>query len=268
MSSVGYGTRANTGLTVPTGTAENDILLFLLFLGNDPTDITASLPSGYTTLSGYTDGVLVVRQGGNGSVNSRLRLYGAYKRAGASESGTHSWTHSSTGSAAFLGRYSGCVTSGDPTDNPNASAASGSTTAPTSVDVLATSVTTVNNGSMVVYLGATWDGSGASGPPTGTTPTFTERVESFGNAFYVADGALTTAGATGNKACTAQCTDNSWGACLVVLEAAIGGSSSVARLPMVAGKPMLSGRMLAARSWGSAGGSGVGYGNRRRRVLC
>lgn len=50
--------------------------------------------------------------------------------------------------------------------------------------------------------------------------------------------------------------------------AATGGSSYQVALPRVGGVPMAGGRFLAKSSWGSPGGSGVGYGNRRRRVIC
>lgn len=59
-----------------------------------------------------------------------------------------------------------------------------------------------------------------------------------------------------------------WAVVSYTPSAATGGTTSLAKIPSVARVPMVAGRFAAARSWGSSGGSGVGYGNRRRRVIC
>jgi hypothetical protein len=78
---------------------------------------------------------------------------------------------------------------------------------------------------MVVYAACCWDDFGAQTPPTGTTPTFTERYNpASGTALYVADGPLSPAGATGNKT-IAGVASNGWGASLVFIQAAgVGGT--------------------------------------------
>jgi hypothetical protein len=62
-------------------------------------------------------------------------------------------------------------------------------------------LTTPNNSALVVCAACAWDAIGAGAvPPTGTTPTFTERYDpGTGGVLYVSDGVLATAGATGDK---------------------------------------------------------------------
>lgn len=219
ISTVAFGTRSNTSLSVPSGTGGK--FLFILFMGNDPTDIAATAPTGFNPISGFAGGLLAQRQGSNGGATTTMNVY-VWEKDDAGDAGSFTTTHASTGTAAYVARYSGAA-AGVATDNPIAVTGNGSTTAGSPVDLVAPTVTTVVDGSMVIDQFCTWDGSAATSPPAGTTPTFTERFESFGNAFYVCDGPLTPAGATGTKTPSTQCSQNGWIANQIVLEAAGAG---------------------------------------------
>ena len=60
-------------------------------------------------------------------------------------------------------------------------------------------LTTVANGDLVIFYGHNWDTYGGASPPTGSTPTFSERSDAGASLMYFADGILSTAGATGDK---------------------------------------------------------------------
>ncbi len=85
----------------------------------------------------------------------------------------------------------------------------------------ATGLTTSRDGSSVIFVEQDWgDTTNDLNPPTGTTPTFTERITGAIAIMYVADGVLATAGPTGDKAITNNNVGNvPWQAALVALQA-------------------------------------------------
>jgi hypothetical protein len=87
---------------------------------------------------------------------------------------------------------------------------------------------------MVTFACGTWDNMPEATPPAGTTPTFDERYDpgAANSILYVANGAMTTAGATGNKTVTGPST-NDWLATLVVTKAEAGGGGGGGDFPPV-----------------------------------
>lgn len=85
----------------------------------------------------------------------------------------------------------------------------------------ATGLTTSRDNSVVIFNAFAWDGyPGSNGsPPTGTSPTFTERFDGGANSRYVAEGSLLVAGATGDKTqSSANQSANPWLAQLIEVQ--------------------------------------------------
>lgn len=200
-----YTSRTNTTVTKPTGTANGDLVLLGILTGSaggnapDPTP-----PAGFTLLTGFpitaTDGAF--------TIETRI-----YHRIAASEGADWTFTHTSASSQGFALTYTG-VDATTPIDvNPSTNQGTGSTTT-------ATGITTVTNNAMVVYVAHDWgDTANPLTAPTGTTPTFIERIDT--TVVYAADGLLATAGATGNKTQTSNSgVSGAWGATLIALRPA------------------------------------------------
>lgn len=200
-----YASRTNTTITKPTGTADGDYVILGIITGAsggaggapDPTP-----PAGFTLLAGPT-------LGWDGSFAVELRLYG---KIASSEGASWDMTHATASSQGFAVTYNGV----DPTTPVDVAGTDNEGTGSTTT---ATGVTTASNGAMVVYAAHNWGSGTALTAPTGTTPTFTERIDTL--LVYVADGLMTTAGATGSKT---QSNGNGggdgWGAILVALRPA------------------------------------------------
>lgn len=189
--------RTTTTVTAPASIANDHILNFYLLCD---TNGTVTLPSGFTNYTGspYNNA---------GYVGGAVWIFASWKRA-SSESGDYSATHTSRSTAAFMSVYSGCITSGTPTD------ATPTTNQGTGTTATWTGVTTATDGTMMVAYGNGDLTAGAS------SSTMTER-----NDFNAApdsgmayDVVQTTAGATGNK--TATITSQNWMTFLVPLKIA------------------------------------------------
>lgn len=180
FSSTTLADRTDTTVTAPSGITDGDILLFVLHTLNDGSYIDVTLPSGFTAFAGYPTSII--------ESTYRLRTYIGWKVA-ASESGNYTATHNYT---TFTQGYMLAV-SGASTSTPLISTNSG-----TGSTTTATGITTTVNDSLVAFIARCWDGyNGTQSVPSGSTPTFTERVSAgFG---YIATGVLATAGATGDK---------------------------------------------------------------------
>jgi hypothetical protein len=216
-STVSGGTRSNTSFTAPSGIANNDILVILMLVGNST---TATAPSGFSTASGFPISYTWT------SVDvTVLRLYVFYKVA-SSESGNYATTHGSAYTEGVMYAFSGGDTTTPISPTPvtgfsNGNAGDGAT-------LTVTTITPSVDNSMVIWVGATWDDFGAANPPTGTTPTFTERYNpTTASSFYVAEGVLGTAGATGSKSVTStQATDRPQARAMLVVQAAGGAAAT------------------------------------------
>jgi hypothetical protein len=207
-ASVNYGSRTNTTVSAPSGVTSGDIVLLFFLLGN-ASPPTPTPPAGFTILSGFP---VTVSQGG-----FSVKNYCWYKVAG-SEPANYTITHSSSSSEAYVVAVSGGDTGSAPsaTTNPNDIPGGHTTTA--------LSITTSTNNSFVMFVNQDWgDTANALSPPTGTTPTFTTRLNENGTGIlFVADGVLATAGATGNKSISNNNTSGGsspWSGYLIEVEA-------------------------------------------------
>lgn len=210
VSNTSYATRTNTTVTAPSGIQDGDVLLFSLFVGGS-SPVTATPPSGFALPSGGTWPISVADSSGFDG-----RRYVWYKIA-SGESGNYTATHASGWSQGVMVRISG----GDgaqPLATTNDGIGSTSTF---------TGLTTTTDGAMVIIIGTDWnDSSNNLSPPSGTTPTFTERLD-VAPLHYVATGIMTTAGATGNKTMTTNSnSDGPWTAVMLAINGTAGGGGS------------------------------------------
>lgn len=181
VSNTDYSSRTNVTVAKPTGVADGDLMLAMLTIGN-ATPPTPTPPSGWTLLSGFPSTVT------NSGFSVVTRVYW---KVASSEGSDYTWNHATSSSQVAIVAYSGVDTS-DPFSAAHTINTGDSQTS------TATGLTPDVDGSMIVLLEHDWaGGSPASTPPTGSTPTFTERLDV--TFTYIADGILTTAGATGNK---------------------------------------------------------------------
>jgi hypothetical protein len=208
-TSLADGARTNSTLSAPAGLANDDILVLVL-LAYD-TELSPTPPSGFTQWLNIDHADRV------------LDLWVWWKRA-SSESGSYTITHGSCGTEGWLGAFSGRVTSGDPADGDQSEAQGSSTT------YTASGVTPTVDDADIIYIAGTYANQGTGTPPSGSTPTFTERYDA-GNTIFVATGALATAGATGSKSRSAG-TDTEWMATLIAIKAP-GAAPAGNRIAMV-----------------------------------
>jgi len=186
-----YASRTNTVATAPTGIADGDALfLFVIEVATSPPAITP--PSGFSLLPNFPYTLVV----GTYSVKTS-----AFVKIASGESGSYTITHASTISQAYLAAFSApAFTPFSP--NPTVNSATGG---PNTTTMLG--LTTTTNNSLVMTISQDWgDTTNNLTPPSGSTPTFTERGDA--SILEVADGILATAGATGNKTMTNNCYNN------------------------------------------------------------
>ena len=203
LSNMTYGSRTNTTITAPSGIVDGDILILALVIGKSGSaPPAATLPAGFSTIQGPNE-----TETGTFFVNRIL----AWKVA-SGESGSYTVTHASASSQGVMLCISGASGSTPvSSDNECNDVSDGQTTT-------ALSITTPSNNSLVAFIAHNYAGyTGIASPPTGTTPTFTEQLDT--GLMYVATGVLATAGATGNKT---QANGNGaigdmWGAFLVAV---------------------------------------------------
>ncbi len=204
-TSTTYASRTNNTLTAPTGIQNNDILVIWFIVGGSSV-ITATPPAGFTVATGFPHNVAV----GGFYVNCYV-----WWKVASGESGNYTVTHAANSSQGWIGAYSGADTTTPLTPAPTYASGTGTTST-------ATGLTTSRDGSAVIFVEQDWgDNSNDLTPPTGTTPTFTERITGAIAIMYVADGVLATAGPTGNKSITNNnsIVANAWQAALVAIQA-------------------------------------------------
>lgn len=160
-------------LNVPAGTADNDILIAVIEVGESGTPSTAN---------GSFTGVVNATSGG-------MTLYVGWKRA-ASESGSYTFTRTGGNwQNGFMVAVQNCILSGSPFDVVGTTNHEASTSTPTGLSI----TTTVAN-TLVVMATVSYDGY------TGSAPSgMTERVDSASGAGQWHDLSFPSAGATGDK---------------------------------------------------------------------
>jgi hypothetical protein len=207
-STLNLGNRTNTTFTAPSGIVDGDLLLMIVDSGRDPV-LSITAPSGFSTVSGFP----VTQTAYSGTYQVRTNAF--YKIA-SGESGNYATTHTAADTEGIIFRIDGGAASPfNPamqyTDHPSGSNG-GVNTAPT--------ITPAVDNSLVIWFGSCWDGFGATSPPTGTTPTFTEYANDTAGVFYCAAGVLSPQGATGTKDVNnTQVADRTWLAGQLVVEA-------------------------------------------------
>lgn len=179
---VDYGTRTNTVFTAPSGLANDDIMLSLIYCERDGASLapaTPSPPAGFTAVDtpiGFSLGVDF----------GALNLW--WKRA-ASESGSYTFTHVSQVSSAFLLPVTGCITSGSPIDVFSKNNGLGGTTTGTDVSMSAAN-------QLLMLFSSGWDAfSSTYGTPSGMTV----RASGSSNGTFITSEDRAASGATGNR---------------------------------------------------------------------
>lgn len=213
-----YAARTNTTVTKPTGTANADILVgwIVTALSGEAPDPTP--PSGFSLVS---EGTFPI-DNATGGFNLELRVYS--KPAGESEPANYTFTHSNCSSQGGLVAISGA--GAEPTIRCTTNKGSETTTT-------FLGLTTKVAESLILLIAHDWaDKSNNLTAPTGSTPTFTERLDT--TLSYVASGVLAAAGATGNKTMTNNNNASGsslWGTVMVAIEpkAASAATSLVSR---------------------------------------
>lgn len=202
-----YASRTNTTVNAPSGLTDGDYILLGILQGEsgtNPADPTP--PAGFTLLTSFP----VIAEDGGFAIETRV-----YGRVAASEGASWTFTHTAHSSQGFALAYRGVHASTQIDATPTVNSGTGATST-------ALGVTTVTNNAMVVLVAHDW-GSTSNNltAPTGTTPTFTERLD-VAPLIYIADGLMVAAGATGNKTMTNNTGGGggAWAACLIPLRPA------------------------------------------------
>lgn len=207
ISSTTWAVRTNTTITAPSGIADGDRLVLIQLTGTSGEAPDPSPPAGFSLLSGPSWPVEVTEFAFN--IEARV-----YEKTAASESGDYTVTHANCESQGVIVR----VTS------PGAFNPAMSSNIGTGFTTTATGLTVAAN-TYVMFVA--WDflqsGNDITAP-TGSTPTFTERLDGGTSDLYVADGVYVAGGATGDKTITNRNTDPiaPWGGLLIAVEPAGG----------------------------------------------
>jgi hypothetical protein len=184
---------ANTTYTAPSSIVDGDLLLIWHYeFANSPTapEVTAPAtpPAGFSAVPGTT-----WPQAQAASDNVKTAQWFWYKIA-SGESGNYTVTHNSIIKRGIMARATGNDTSNPFAPNPTFN--KGTVTTTTFLGL----TTTVDSCLIMAFGSDDNDNAANLTPPTGSTPTFTERVDIGGE--YLATGILSPAGATGDKTMT------------------------------------------------------------------
>jgi hypothetical protein len=171
-NSTTYASRTNTTITAPSGIVNGDVLLLYWLVGVAGARPSPTPPSGFAAVTGSYPFTI-----NDGSFFVDCFIW--YKIA-ASEAGDYTVTHGTGTSQGFCSANSGGLNA-----QPVATTNSGTGTTSTAL-----SVTPVADQSLVTFIQTDW-GSTANNltAPTGSTPTFTERMDTAPLSF-VATGVL------------------------------------------------------------------------------
>jgi hypothetical protein len=188
----------------PVGVADGDLLLLVALLGNGSGAVYPTTPSGWSLLTTASAS----------DVPGFTLTTSVYWRIAASEpSGyTVDYEDFSHASEATVAAYRGASTSA-----PAATSASGTGSTST-----ISGLTAEADDTLFVYYGHNWTAAGGLTPPAGTTPTWTERLDSSGALSYLADGALNSGESTGDDTqANTNGGNDAWTAVLVALAPAL-----------------------------------------------
>ena len=210
ISNTTYASRTDTTITAPTGIVNGDLLLmfFITLAGTEAPDPTA--PAGFAVTPGAWPADVSA-----GGFNLEFRSF--YKFA-SSESGDYLVTHATASSQGVLLRISGAHATAPFSPTPTLNANSGVV----AEDTTATGLTTSVADCLIVLAAFDWgDTTNNLVPPTGSTPTFTERLDVAIS--FIATGMMVTAAATGDKTfANNSLLVNPWGASLLAIAPATG----------------------------------------------
>lgn len=213
ISNLAYAGRTDSTIPAPASIADGDTLVAGLFMGRPgAVPHTPTPPTGWAAVEGTWPVALT-----DGSFNGHVRLY--YKIA-SGESGDYTFTHDLQNTACWCV----CIIGGDGAQ-PKCTQNSGFVQ-----DTTALSVTPDENDSLIIYVAQDWGDTATDlTAPTGTTPTFTERLDA--TLWHICTGVLATAGATGDKTAannSSTDTPNPWSGYLVAIEPPGGGGGILA----------------------------------------
>jgi hypothetical protein len=203
-----YATVTNITVTKPAGTVDGDMLIAFLSVGGAGIP-TVGAPAGWTLHTTYTD----ITAGGF-TVRNFL-----YWKAASGEGANWQWTFTlSNAECSVL-----ALTGADPTTPiPSAPSSTQGASSGGATTTTFPTVTTPRDNSMVIAYGQDWgDASVTLTAPTGSTPTFTERITCATSSIQsISTGVLATAGATGAKTQINNCTINlsPWMGSLVIIQ--------------------------------------------------
>jgi hypothetical protein len=181
-SSLAGASAANAAVPVPTGAAVGDIAVVGIYMESAA---TVTPPSGFTLKSSLQT-----------SVASRGRLDVFWKRLTAADTGTYTFTFTSTFRAAACGLFSGRIASGDPFDGTVGTAESATT-----VTTLNVSTTPTGSNGDAVGFWTNFNGGAGFTAPTN----YTEQVDLSVLTMDTRDAVAS--GSTGNVTATASITD-------------------------------------------------------------
>jgi hypothetical protein len=206
-STVTEATAANATYTAPTGIVDGDLLLIWQEFFSTGTVVTPTPPAGFLVVPGVTWPLVVTPTGATGHVWFWFKI-------ASGESGNYTVTHASSVRRGKMVRVTGADTTAPFLPFPTQNVGTASTT------YTFLGLTTVVANTLVMVFGSDWnDTANNLTAPTGTTPTFTERIDIPGE--YLATGVLATAGATGNKTMTNNSTavaGSGWLASMVAVQ--------------------------------------------------
>lgn len=204
ISNTTYGAKVDDVVTAPDGIVNGDTLIGVIFTLNATEAVDPTPPSGFTQI-GTTIDVF------DGASNGELRVYW---KVASSESGDYTFSHASASSQGIVVVYAGGHLTAP---IPGGSAVSVNSQNSGVADTTANTITTPSNNCMVVIVAFDWADTAVNlTPPTGTTPTFIERLDV--TLTQVFDGILATAGATGNKTwANNAATTSPWGALMFAI---------------------------------------------------
>ena len=181
LTSLTEGDRTNTTLTKPAAVASGDKLVAGISMsGATGYDPVVTPPAGWTLLTKRT----------HTGADWVSHTHWYWKDAGASEPASYTWNH-----ATGLGSSMMFAISETPLGAPTFTAQNGTGNTSTAL-----SLTTTRSNQVIAFLSEGWNAhNGTRSAPTGTTPAFTERLDTEFQYIYLATGVLASAGATGNK---------------------------------------------------------------------
>ncbi len=188
---------SNAIVSKPTGTVDGDIMIAVIFAikGSSQTPAIGTVPSGWT---------LITSQANTSSTTRTLTA--AYYKVAASEGASYTWSGTSSTISVGIVSYSGAART-SPVDGTPTGASIGSSGSLQTLYTVGSMTTTLNNSMVVVVPGALRSAAESFTAPTGTTPTFNERIDGGDSTqttwVEASDGILGTAGATGAKTATA-----------------------------------------------------------------